>query len=362
LKLTINKSALIGPLSQLSKISGSKSIDILNDVLCDAREGTLQLTSGNGNGFMRLSIETAEIASYGVVAVNAKKLEEIVKKAGDRIELSSNGSTVTIKTGKSKFEIAANDAEMFPTFPVADGYDFELSGKDLREAIEKTVFAVGKDASQPVLQGVLFEVDEGDLTTLACDRHRLAKLRVDAHAVDGNTSFNIHADLFRDSRGLFTDEDTVSVSVDRSSVLMKSGNKQFYARLLEGSYPDTSRLIPSEFNVTAKVSTSELITAIERAFIVANDDKTNIIKVTGKAGELTIEAKSQTSKVSEAVDADINGEFVLSCNAKYVLDALKTIDEKNTLFQVNGAMTPFVLTGENNTDNLQLILPYRTTA
>lgn len=146
--------------------------------------------------------------------------------------------------------------------------------------------------------------------------------------------------------------------------MFKTRNVLFYSRLLEGNYPDTSRLIPSEYKTSVTVNGKQLLQAIDRASLLAREDRNNIVRFSAEGGN-TLEVSSnspEVGKVEELIEAqEVTGEELkISFSAKYMMDALKAIDGQNIEVHFTGTMRPFILKATDNDSILQLILPVRT--
>ena len=156
----------------------------------------------------------------------------------------------------------------------------------------------------------------------------------------------------------------VDIVIADQQVLFKTRDVLFYSRLLEGNYPDTSRLIPSEYKTSVTVNGRLLLQAIDRASLLAREERNNIVRFSANEGKV-IEISSnspEVGKVEELVEAiGVTGEELnISFSAKYMMDALKAIDGQDVTIQFTGAMRPFILKSVDDDSILQLILPVRT--
>ena len=138
----------------------------------------------------------------------------------------------------------------------------------------------------------------------------------------------------------------------------------FYSRLLEGNYPDTSRLIPEEYQTTIKLNGKELLQAIDRASLLARGDRNNVVRLSIVDNQ-TIEISSnspEVGKVEEQIPVEVfeGDDLRISFSAKFMMDALKAIDGQEVVIQFTGAMRPFILRSVHDDAILQLILPVRT--
>jgi DNA polymerase III subunit beta len=158
--------------------------------------------------------------------------------------------------------------------------------------------------------------------------------------------------------------DAIEILITEQQILFKTANVLFYSRLLEGNYPDTSRLIPTENKTSVTVNGRSLLQAIDRASLLAREERNNIVRFSTDEGKV-IEISSnspEVGNVEEMVEAiNVTGDDLkISFSAKYMMDALRAIDGQDVEIQFTGAMRPFILKSVNDDSILQLILPVRT--
>ncbi len=147
-------------------------------------------------------------------------------------------------------------------------------------------------------------------------------------------------------------------------VLFKTGEVLFFSRLLEGNYPDTTRLIPEEYQTNLTINGKALLQAIDRASLVARGDRNNVVRfeiLDNQAVEVSSNSP-EIGKVQEEIQVEsLEGENLkISFSAKYMMEALKAIDGQEVVIQFTGAMRPFILRSVHDDAILQLILPVRT--
>lgn len=160
-------------------------------------------------------------------------------------------------------------------------------------------------------------------------------------------------------------KDDVQISVGNSQVLFQTGKVQFFSRLLDGSYPDTSKIIPTSFGAELEVSAKAFSEAIDRAYLLAREEKTNIVRMEAtEDGAVRIESASDgVGKVIEHMEATnfIGDPVRIAFNSKYMLEALKATDSEQIKIEFSGPMRPIIIRPSNGSlVNLNLILPYRT--
>ncbi|RNB63804.1 DNA polymerase III subunit beta, partial [Brevibacillus invocatus] len=160
------------------------------------------------------------------------------------------------------------------------------------------------------------------------------------------------------------DQNPADIVVAENQILVKSRHILFYSRLLEGTYPDTTRIIPQGSKTEITVSTKEFLQSIERASLLSREGKSNVVKlVTLPDGNVEITSNApEIGKVTDilqpkAMDGE---ELKISFNAKYMIDALRAIDSSEIKASFTGPMSPFVIRPTDHDWMLHLILPVRT--
>ncbi|USS88144.1 DNA polymerase III subunit beta [Fructilactobacillus hinvesii] len=378
MKFSINRLAFIKALGIVQRaISAKTTIPILTGLMIDVSASNIQLTGSNAD----ISIQTLisgdnpdyelTISSTGKIVLPARFFSEIVKKLPARelmIEVGDNFQT-TIKSGNSEFTINGLDANGYPHLPEVDGdHPIQLPAEIFREVIGQTVIAVSKQESRPILTGVHFTLDQNQLLAVSTDSHRLSQRKVELPTpAEGDYNVVIPGDSLKElSRMIDGEKDAIEMHLSENQVLFTFGKTKFYSRLLEGNYPDTSRLIPTSSETTVQFAAPELLAAVERASLLSHESRNNVIKLTLKPNDqvVTITGNSpDVGKVEEDLNpATISGEDLeISFNPDYLKDALRVFGPIDVEVAFTSALRPFTITPVENQENfIQLITPVRT--
>ncbi|WP_318616526.1 DNA polymerase III subunit beta [Sporosarcina sp. YIM B06819] len=377
MKVEIMRDRLIDGLSDVMKaISHKVAIPILTGIKIDVDDKGMTMTGSDSDITICTFIPAEEngeqiirVFEKGSIVLQAKVFSEIVRKlpTNDVTIEVVNGLQTHIQSGKTEFHLIGSDAEDYPVLPeVKDEYLFSLPSDLMKSVIRETVFAVSQQETRPILTGVHWEAKDGGLSCVATDSHRLARrLTVPEEMPEVPFSVVIPGKSLQELNKILPDNsELVDIVIADQQVLFKTRNVLFYSRLLEGNYPDTSRLIPSEYKTTVTVNGRLLLQAIDRASLLAREERNNIVRFSTDEGKV-IEISSnspEVGKVEELVEAiSITGEELkISFSAKYMMDALKAIDGQDVAIQFTGAMRPFILKSVDDDSILQLILPVRT--
>lgn len=382
MKFTINRPAFIKYLTDVQRaISSRTTIPILTGVKITADKQGLMLSGSDSDISIEIFIPISddsnqlEVQEEGGIVLPARIFSEIVKKMSDEkltIEVGENLQT-KITSANAFFTINSINVENYPYFPVIDSNEvITLPTNLFKQVIQHTVIATSTQESRPILTGVNITIENGTLKTVATDSHRLSQ-RIIPITMPENLKENSYKviipgkSLVELSR-IVEDQDTIEMMVTENQVLFKAENLYFYSRLLEGYYPDTNRLIPTNSTTQLVMSASELLQATDRSSLLSHEGKNNVIKLTISPDSVEL---SGNSPEIGTVEEDLNYEdatgdpLVISFNPDYLKDALRTFGHQNVTISFTSAIRPFtVVPTENNTNIeqafIQLITPVRT--
>lgn len=374
MKFSMNRNQFLQALQTVQRAITSKTtIPILTGVKIALSEENLVLTGSNADISIETTIRSAdekahlEIESVGGIVLPARFFSEIVKKLPDSefsFEKMSN-QQVLIVSGAAEFIVNGQDADNYPRLPVVDSSNqFKISAKVLSTLINETVFAVSVHESRPILTGVHFILREEQLKVVATDSHRLSQRVIPL--TDGK-DFNLvipGKSLLELSRSIAEDEEDVTVAVMENQVLFKTKDTDFYSRLLEGNYPDTDRLIPSEFNTEIVFNSQAFLNAIDRASLLSHEGRNNMVKllITDAVVKLTGNSP-EIGRVEEVLEYEkVSGEpLEIAFNPDYMKEALRAFGDVDILIQFISPIRPFILKPANEEASfIQLITPIRT--
>ncbi|MGD6771809.1 DNA polymerase III subunit beta [Staphylococcus simulans] len=376
MEFTIKRDYFINQLNDtLKAISPRTTLPILTGIKIDVKEEGIILTGSDSEISIEISIpkevdgeEIVTITETGSVVLPGRFFVDIIKKLpGKDVKLSTNEQFQTLITsGHSEFNLSGLDPDQYPLLPQVSQDDaIQLPIKVLKNVIAQTNFAVSTSETRPVLTGVNWLIQDNELICTATDSHRLAvrKLKLEDEDID-NKNVIIPGKALAELNKIVTDsEDDINIFFASNQVLFKVGNINFISRLLEGHYPDTSRLFPENYETKIEMSNSDFYHAIDRASLLAREGGNNVIKLSTGNQEVELSSTSpEIGTVKEDVDANsVEGSSLkISFNSKYMMDALKAIDNDEVEVEFFGTMKPFTLKPKDDDSVVQLILPIRT--
>ncbi|RGR97763.1 DNA polymerase III subunit beta [Heyndrickxia coagulans] len=380
MKFSILRDRLIESVQDVSKAITSKTtIPILTGIKITASEEGITFTGSDSDISIESFVpkeedgdEIAVIQQTGGIVLQAKIFGELVKKLPmDIVEIEVvNQFQTIIRSGKSNFNLNGLDAEEYPHLPqITEDKVIRIPADILKNLIRQTVFAVSTAETRPILTGVNWSIKGSRLNCIATDSHRLAQRTAEIEtAADAEYNIVIPGKSLNELNKILPDSnEPVGIVITDNQVLFKAKHLLFFSRLLEGNYPDTSRLIPTDGKTEIVVNTKEFLQAIDRASLLAKEGQNaNVVKlssVTDIPGTIEITSNSpEIGKVTDRVNCkSIEGEELkISFSSKYMMDALRALEGTEITIRFTGAMRPFIIRPVHDDTTLQLILPVRT--
>lgn len=379
MKIRVLKDELNESIQYVSKaISSRTTIPILTGIKLEVNFQGMTLTASDTDISIQAFIPAEDhdkqimhIERTGSVVLPAKFFVEIIKKLpSSDIEMEVlEGFKTQIRSGATDIQMVGLDPEEFPVLPsIEEDQVISIPGDLLKTMIKQTVFSISTNESSPVLTGVLWNLSDNQFKFVATDRHRLASRT--AQLDDANdvrfSNIVISGKTLNELSKIIPDQNTrVEIVVADNQVLFKIDRVLFYSRILDGTYPDTSKIIPTTYKTELVLDTKKLSESIDRAYLLSREEKTNIVRLqTMENGTIEISSSSsELGKVTEQLElASFTGDPLrISFNSKYMLDVLKVVESEQLHIGFTGAMSPIIVKPMDDSQGLYLILPYRTT-
>ena len=376
INFSINKTLFLQALNTTKRaISSKNAIPILSTIKIDVTPEGVALSGSNGQisieNFISIKDENAGllVTSPGSILLEATFFINVVSSLPDvTLDFKEiEQKQVLLTSGKSEITLKGKDADQYPRIQeIAASNPLVLETKLLKQLINETAFAASVQESRPILTGVHFVLsDNKELKTVATDSHRMSQKVITLEKNGDNFDVVIPSRSLREFTSVFSDDiETVEVFFANNQILFRSEHISFYTRLLEGNYPDTDRLIPTEFNTEATFNVANLRFAMERARLLSNATQNGTVKLEFKNGVVSAHVHSpEVGRVNEEIDTStVSGEDLsISFNPTYLIEALKAIDSEQVVIRFISSVRPFTLVPEENEQGfIQLITPVRT--
>lgn len=366
MKFTSDGLVLSDAAATVSKACAVKTTTpVLECIRISAQNDVVTLLAYDGEISIEKKIK-ADVFEEGEVCVNGRFFSDFIGKV--------SGMNVVIGTGDKGLEIRYEDSASFlQTLPASEfpsvkneaGSEyFEVKESELKTLISKTVFCCATDDSRPILKGCLLEAEGGRLRATALDGYRMAVSECSAEGGTGSLKIVCPARTLTEiARMLEGGDKLLKIYVAKNMLSVSVDDTVLTSRLYTGEFIKKENIYPSLFETELFVSRSELIESVERASVLIRGDKNNLILFDIKGGNILITANSEIGNVSECVKAEMSGkELKIAMNGKFMLEALKALEEETIKLAFNKPVSPFTLENKENKESSYLILPVRTTA
>ncbi|MBC7286829.1 MAG: DNA polymerase III subunit beta [Armatimonadetes bacterium] len=352
-------------------VSGRTTQPVQNNIYLEAREGQLRMVASDLEYLHLEAVVPAMVEEEGAATVPARLLVEVtgaLPPAEVSLEAGEQNS-LTVACQRTRYEMRGLPPEDFEMLPPLDGaVEFNISQKLLHRLLSRTIFAVLRDETRPILTGVHIKISPEQLEMVATDTYRLARCRVRPDSVEGLSALNVD-----DQKGAIVSarclaeverlldansEHMVTVAFTESLVEFQVDRVKVMSRLIEGRYPDYERVIPTEYQKTVLVRTADLEQALRRTLIVARDDGNRV--VFHMAGQvMTLVAESQdVGRAEEEIEVEMEGEPMdIAFNARYLLDALDAMGSDRIRIDLTGPHSAGAITPEGDDTYLYVLMP-----
>ena len=372
MKLKIKQNILMEHLNYVIKgISSKNLIPILNCIKFELSNDGLYLMSTDNEVAIKTFIPKEKIENIdvcGEIVVSGKYIYEIIKKLPNEVinieEVME--SKLFINTSNSSFNLNCNNASDFPMLDLEDNKNpITISKKMFKSIINQTLFATSTQESRPALTGLNFKIEGDTLECVATDSYRLAKkiIKLDSNVVEKINIIIPTKNLYELVKLFNDDEGDLELHIFNNKIIFKFNSIIMMSRLVNGTYPDTSKLIPTSFSVTMNVKLNDLYNAIDRASLLTNESDKNTIKLESTENSIKLSSNiPEIGNVEETVSLGNNVEegFRIAFSSRYMMDALRSFEGEEVELLFNGEVKPIILKSTDDDSLIQLILPIRT--
>lgn len=369
----INKDVLLNNLIVAQKALSNKTPNpALQGIKIEVFKDHLVIITSNSDIAIKLNVKDSslDVKEEGSALIPGKYFIEIIRKLD---ALKCNLSIVAdnmlrIEADRSDITLNMMDLEDYPELEFSEKIkSVKVNVRTLKTIIRQTAFATSSIENRPILTGVNFKIDANKLTAIATDSYRLSQKEIELQDTYEPMDIIIPGRSLEElTKILENNNEVVELHFDNSKILFKYGNIKFQSRLLEGNYPETSRLIPTELPIRIKFNKDSLSTAIERASLLSSRDGNNAIVKLSVRPDNVIEITSNSPEIGKVleevypVDQIVGSPIKIAFSSKYMMDALKIFNSTEITVNFTGEIRPFIIKGEYDPEMLQLILPVRT--
>ncbi|THD36033.1 MAG: DNA polymerase III subunit beta [Sphingomonas sp.] len=369
MKATIERATLLKGLSHVqSVVERRNTIPILSNVLIDATaDGQLKLMATDLDLQINESV-AATVETPGATTVSAHTLFDIARKLpeGSQVSLSAAEGKMTIVAGRARFQLGTLPRDDFPV--IAEGElptQFELPAETLKQIIDKTRFAISTEETRYYLNGIFWHVaDDGQpvLKAAATDGHRLARVTLPRpDGAEGMPDIIIPRKCVAELRKLLDEIDgSVGVSLSASKIRFDMGQALLTSKLIDGTFPDYSRVIPTGNDKILKIDPRSFEEGVDRVSTIATE-KTRAVKMALDRDKITLSVTSpENGTAAEEVPGDYAATgFEIGFNSRYLLDILGQIEGDSVEVHLADASAPTLIRENDKSPALYVLMPMR---
>ena len=364
------KANLQKAINVLQKVSQNKtSSNLPGAIYMTTKNGQVELQGNDFELGIRLTID-GDIKEPGTLVVGSRYFQELIRKLpGDTIELykPEDGNSLTITSGSSEFNLVTSHPDDFSLVEqIHDQDHVNIDSFAMKELIDLTNYAAATDEDRPVFTGALLEIKENEVTMVATDTHRMAvkKITIDEPATTPMRAIIPTKTLAEVSRLLPTDNPAmINIIWNRTQIVFNFESIYIISRLIEGTYPEYEKVIPSQFDSSAVIDRREFAGAVDRVSLLAKDISYNVIRYDWAESNVTLSTQNtEIGMAKEDVAVEFKGTpFTISFNGRYISDILRhsTGDNIHLFLKQNG---PVVIRQDNNPNYTYVVTPVRTNA
>ncbi|MBQ6323315.1 MAG: DNA polymerase III subunit beta [Bacilli bacterium] len=374
MKFSIKKQLLLEALIKVSKAISTKNlIPVLAGIKFELKKKKLTLTASDNDITIQTIIDADnsddfKIESEGSIIIQGKYILDIVRKLPEEyINLEViDELKILIYTENSEFNLNGISDSEYPNIGLEESKKkIDISAGTLKSIVFQTAFASSNEETKPVLTGINFNIVGDILECNSTDSYRLARKVVKLNK-ESEENYNIvipSHNLLEFTKILDDDTDNVELHVFSNKILFKTGNLKFESRLINGTYPNTSNLLPDEALLVISTNLNNFYSVIDRVSILTSDKEKNIVTLETNGNTLVLRSSSaEIGRVEEKMVINKNNDedIKISFSAKYMMEALKSFSTDSVDLHFVGEIKPILIKSTEDETLTQLVLPIRT--
>ena len=372
MKLKIKRELLLENLNKVSKALSTKNlVPALAGIKFDLQQEGLTLTASDNDITIRTFIpinEDMDISDTGSIIITGRYILDIVRKLPDKfinIEVFDE-LKVIISTENSEYNLNGINKSEYPNINLEESKTpIILNAKIFKDLINQTAFAASTDEARPALTGLNFKIMGDTLECNSTDSYRLARKILSLNDLS-DADYNIvipSKNIVEVSKLLNDDNSNIELHIFNNKILFKYDNVLFQSRLINGTFPNTSNLLPNNSILKVTVNVNDLYNVIDRVSILTSDKEKNVVTLETNGNILTMKSSSaEIGRVEEKMNIkkDKEEDITISFSARYVMEALKVFETEECEISFVGEVNPIIFKGKDEEDLIQLVLPIRT--
>lgn len=363
MKFSAAREALLKPLQAvIGVVERRQTMPILSNVLLVAKSGQLSVTATDLE--VELVAQTdVDAESGGEITVSGRKLLDICRALpeGSSISVSVSGEKLTVRSGRSRFNLATLPAAEFPVVEdIKANQAISVSQETLGKLIEKTHFSMAQQDVRYYLNGMLLETGGGQLRAVATDGHRLALCQAAAEGSADEQQVIVPRKGVLELQRLMSGEGDVNVELGSNHIRIQLDGIRFTSKLIDGRFPEYERVIPKESTNELRADRGTFKGALQRTAILSNEKYRGIRLVIRDSGVVLQAHNPEQEEAEEELEVEYNGEDIeIGFNVNYLLDALGAVDGDDVTLSVQDSNSSCLIREPGNDDCTFVVMPMR---
>lgn len=366
MRAKVSKKDILPAMVRAVSIVDKKSVvPILSHVLLDFNAGGLTLKATDLDHSVIEKIP-AQADTYGVVAVPAGILCDILRKASDdstfEFSLLNKGEKLQIIAGRSKFELSTLSPQDFPSItPIENSCKFTLKASDLNKLISRTKFSISPEETRHNLNGIYLHKEDDMLKAASTDGHRLSVSAIPLQAKESIQGVIVsRKTVFEIKKLLDVADGDVVITFSANQIQFGLDKIIFTSKLVDGTFPDYKRVIPSSEGDFFTVKRSDFVEIVDRVSVIS-DDKVRAVKLELDKNRLSCYvANSKIGSGKDEVDVTYDGDgWSAGFNSVYLLEVAQTLQGEQLKIFVKEALSPILIIDESEPESLFVVMPMR---
>jgi DNA polymerase-3 subunit beta len=364
MKLTAEREKLLTPLQAvIGVVERRQTMPVLANVLLGVAQGKLSIAATDLEVELVAATEV-NVQQPGDITVPGRKFLDILRALPEKslVSISLDGDKAVIKAGRSRFSLSTLPAAEFPVIDDINAQQtVEIPRKELARLLEKTHFSMAQQDVRYYLNGMLLEIDGSMLRAVATDGHRLAlcETTLESKAKTSQQVIVPRKGVLELQRVL-NDEGTAALAIGTNHVRAQIGDVRFTSKLIDGRFPEYSRVIPSAPGAAIRADRDILRQALQRTAILSNE-KYRGIRINVKKNAITVQAHNpEQEEAEEEIEVNYDGvDLEVGFNVNYLLDALAVIEGQEVELGLTDSNSSCLIRSPGGTDARYVVMPMR---
>lgn len=368
MKFNVHGKTLQQQLAAVSKVVNAKNaLSILDNFLLDVKDDTLFITGSDQETVMTAKMEISNQGSDGKIAINAKRLMEVVKEVSNfplTFEIDENTGSVDLVFPGGHFTFMGVNAAEYPQNFKTDELAVEMSipAEIILSGLDYTLFAISTETIRPMMTGVYWDFHENDITFVGSDTHKLVRYINSSYHPNRETSFILPGKPAGILRSLITkDTETVRITKDEKSAMFSFGDFTLGCRFVKGNYPNYNRVIPQDNPNEMTVDRLGLLSAMRRVSLFASK-ASSLVKMSMVENSVVLQSQDldYSTKAEECVTCSYEGgPLTIGFNSVYMIEVLNNLPGDSVIVKLSdpgrpGLFMPFEQKEDENVVMLQM--------